>query len=75
MAELFRTLDRESQKDRALNRLLAAARRGSAADVEALAEVVERLLRHFGRRGRPRNTRMGDRGRRYDSPCPMPSPA
>jgi transcriptional regulator with XRE-family HTH domain len=49
--ELFRTLDRESQKDRALSRLLAAARRGSAADVEALAEVVDRLLGHFGRRG------------------------
>jgi transcriptional regulator with XRE-family HTH domain len=49
--ELIRTLDRESQKDRALNRLLAVARRGSAGDVEALAEVVERLLGHFGRRG------------------------
>lgn len=42
--EAHRTLDRESQKDRALGRLLAAARRGSAGDVEALAEVVERLL-------------------------------
>lgn len=50
LSERFRNLDRESQKDRALGRLLAVARRGSAGDGEALAEVVERLLGHFGRR-------------------------
>lgn len=51
LSELFRTLDRERQKDRALDRLVAVARRGSAADVDAIADVVERILGHFGRRG------------------------
>jgi transcriptional regulator with XRE-family HTH domain len=51
LVDLFRVLDRESQKDRAMNRLLAAVRRGSAGDIEVIADMAERVLGHFGRRG------------------------
>jgi hypothetical protein len=40
-------MDRESQKDRAMERLLAVARRGSAGDIDAIADVAERVLGHF----------------------------
>ncbi|WP_242360063.1 helix-turn-helix domain-containing protein [Anaeromyxobacter sp. SG17] len=49
LSDLFRVADRESQKDRAMTRLLAVVRRGSAADIEAVADVAERILGHFRR--------------------------
>jgi transcriptional regulator with XRE-family HTH domain len=51
LPDLFRVADRETQKDRAIDRLLAIARRGSAGDIEAIADLAERILAHFGRRG------------------------
>lgn len=47
LSDLFRAPERESQKDRALDRLLAVVRRGSAGDVEVIADVAERVLGHF----------------------------
>jgi transcriptional regulator with XRE-family HTH domain len=47
---LFRSYDQETQKDRALSRLIMVARQGSAADIQAITEIAEKTLGHFGRR-------------------------
>ena len=48
LSDLFRVMDRK--KDRAMNRLLAVTRRGSAGDIEMIANVAERVLGHLGKR-------------------------
>jgi len=47
LAELFRVGDRDGQKDRAINRLLAIVRRASPGDIELLADIAEQVLGHF----------------------------